>query len=80
MENERAHDLLTVARDVTIGAPTPASYCALQGSRNTKIGVACGSAPTVIALVSGIFHESLILLLVTYVETLRYHIAQMFRM
>jgi hypothetical protein len=80
MENERRHDLLTAARDVTIGTPKPASYCALQGNRNTKIGVACSCAPAVMAPVIGIFHESLILLLVTYVETLRYHIAQMFRM
>ncbi len=52
----------------------------LQVNGNTKIGIARGYAPAAMALVQGVFDESLVLGLIADMKTLRYHIAQVFGM
>jgi hypothetical protein len=58
----------------------PTSCCALKVNRNTKTGLACGYAPAAMATISGVFDESLVLLLVADMKALRYHVAQVFGM
>ncbi len=52
------------------------SFSSLQVNGNTKIRVTRGYAPAAIALVPGVFDESLVLGLVADMKTLRHHVAQ----
>ena len=71
-------NVLQSERSFYVGARIgePITYCALQASRNTEIGVTFGYTATMVALVLCIFDQSLVLWLVTEMKTLRYNIAQ----